>query len=335
MVLDLEGVAQLDPERTNLVAAELKQPREHRDRVVVDQVVAERLVRHLDVGVAQPGEDAAYVRWAEQGGVELHARVKVPVLDQVPRDRLDLVWRAAVHRRQRDVVGEHLRDLDVVHLGEAAGDDVDAGVALLGAVEQLAQEPAHVRLLDAGEVVADARVEDHARAVALEAEAPVQRMDEHPGADVLVVGLLHPQLLRPLDVVALVLHVDAGLGDLQLVQRLHGLQLDEARTTEPGDDDVLGHLRVGAGGDAEGVVQQLAVLAGLQAAVRRRREERGPWDSEDRAAVVELVEDPGGQVLEGQWVESVGHFKPLGRRRGRAGFARSRPRCRIRRGPGR
>ena len=63
----------------------------------------------------------------------------------------------------------------------------------------------------------------------LQAQQPVQDVDQHPGLDVLARRLLQLELLRPLDVVALVLHVDAGPGDLQLVHDLDGLELDEAR----------------------------------------------------------------------------------------------------------
>ncbi len=47
--------------------------------------------------------------------------------------------------------------------------------------------------------------------------------------------LLQLEFLRPLDVVALVLHVDARPRDLQLVHDLDGLELDESarRTARP------------------------------------------------------------------------------------------------------
>ena len=63
------------------------------------------------------------------------------------------------------------------------------------------------------EVVADADVEQHAGKVTREVQVAVEGVDQHPGSKILVEGLVEGQLLRPLDVVALVLHVDARLCD--------------------------------------------------------------------------------------------------------------------------
>ena len=62
---------------------------------------------------------------------------------------------------------------------------------------------------------------------------------------------LDAQLLAPLDVVADGLHVDARPRDVELVEDLDGLELDDARAGQPGQDDVLGQLRVRAGGRAD------------------------------------------------------------------------------------
>jgi len=106
-------------------------------------------------------------------------------------------------------------------------------------------------------------------------------MDEDPGVEVLEEGLLHLELLGPLHVVALVLHVDAGFGNLQLVQRLHRLELDEPSTAQPGHDDVLGELRVGTRRHPDGGVEGVSVNLGSKAVGGRGREEEGAGDAED------------------------------------------------------
>ena len=102
----------------------------------------------------------------------------------------------------------------------------------------------------------------------------MQGVDQDPGPEVLVERLVDAQLLRPLDVVALVGDVDAGLVDVELVERLDRLELDDAGADEPGGDDVLGHLRVRPGGHAERRLELDPVLAdagsGGPGAARRR-----------------------------------------------------------------
>ncbi len=108
-------------------------------------------------------------------------------------------------------------------------------------------------LSDALQVVADAHVEDHPRARAGPAQLVVQGVDQDPGPQILVEGLVDLELLRPLDVVPLVGDVDAGLVDVELVEGLDGLELDQPGTHQPGGDDVLGHLGVGPAATPNGV----------------------------------------------------------------------------------
>ena len=96
-----------------------------------------------------------------------------------------------------------------------------------GSIRHRVEVPLDVRLEHAFEVVADAHVEDHAGALAVPAELVVQGVDQHPGPQVLVERLEDLQLLGPLDVVALVLDVDARLVDVELVERLDGLELEQ------------------------------------------------------------------------------------------------------------
>jgi len=125
--------------------------------------------------------------------------------------------------------------------------------------------------------------------------------------EVLDEGLLHLELLRPLHVVALVLHVDAGFGNLELIQGLHRLELDEPRATQPGDDDVLGELRVGACRNPDRGIEGLSVDLSRESVGGRRREEEGTGDAEDGVLGLQLIGDPANELFERQGVEAVGH----------------------------
>ncbi len=54
------------------------------------------------------------------------------------------------------------------------------------------------------------------------AELVVQGMDQHPGTQIFIKGLIYFQFLRPLDVVTLVFHINTGLGYIEYIQCLHG-----------------------------------------------------------------------------------------------------------------
>ena len=108
--------------------------------------------------------------------------------------------------------------------------------------------------LDALQVITHGHVEDEA----VRASQTVLASDQVTGKPCLhVLGkcLRNLELGRPLAVVALVLCHDAGLvhtlGELLAVHNLNGLELKEARTGHVGCHDVLGKLRVGAGGRAK------------------------------------------------------------------------------------
>ena len=91
---------------------------------------------------------------------------------------------------------------------------------------------------------------------------------------VLLERLLERQLLRPLDVVADRLHVDARPRDRQPVVDLHRLQLDDAAAGEPRQHDVLRELRVRPGGGAERRRGRAAVDAHRQVEVAAARQNR-------------------------------------------------------------
>ena len=212
----------------------------------------ERDVRHYDIGILQVLiQDRAYPLGPEQCRIALHERVQSPLPQEVGADAFNLAGRAAVHCRQGHVVGNAVRNPDVPHLGIEAGNLINDSSLVFGAVLHLVQEPLHVRLLDALEVVADAEIKYDARRLARKAELVVQRMYQNPGTKILIEGLFDSQFLRPLDVVTFVLHVDAGLGNIQYIECLYRLEFNVTRAAQPGGHDVLRHLRVRPRGRAE------------------------------------------------------------------------------------
>ena len=76
----------------------------------------------------------------------------------------------------------------------------------------------------------------------------MENVQEEPGLEVLVVRLFEAQLRGPLDVVAFIGRIDARLFHRQRVELLYRLQLDVAATGQPGGNDVLAELRMGARG---------------------------------------------------------------------------------------
>ncbi len=84
------------------------------------------------------------------------------------------------------------------------------------------------------------RVAEHFRRVP-------QHVDQHRALHVLIERLGDAQLLRPLDVVADVGRVDARPRDLQLVVDLDRLELHDPPAGEPGEHEVLSHLRLRPG----------------------------------------------------------------------------------------
>ncbi len=77
-----------------------------------------------------------------------------------------------------------------------------------------------------------------------------QHVDQHRTLHVLVERLGDAQLLRPLDVVADVRRVDARARYFQLVVDLDRLELHDPPAGEPGEHEVLSHLRLRTGGRA-------------------------------------------------------------------------------------
>jgi hypothetical protein len=105
-------------------------------------------------------------------------------------------------------------------------------------------------------------------------------MDESPGVDVFPSRLMKPEFLGPLHVVALISGVDAGPGNGEIIEDLHGFELDKPSAAKPSGDDVLAQLGMGSGGRTYGRGQGLAEdLRGKR--LRFRLVKEFPRDTED------------------------------------------------------
>ena len=207
--------------------------------------------------------------------VELHVGVDVLFLQHVAADGLDLGRRTAVHRTDGHVVhdmGVDRPDEALELLVQAVPGGPLEQVALLDELVQLVEVllPAlilagvqhgvdvllHLLGLDPFQRVADGHVEDEVRFLCLAAmHELVEQETDDIGLGVLVPGLGERELRGPLDVVAFVRGVDAGLlhgaRSGEIVLFLAGLQLDETAAGQVARDDVLGQLRMGTGSRAE------------------------------------------------------------------------------------
>ena len=88
-----------------------------------------------------------------------------------------------------------------------------------------------LRLPDAVEVVSDRHVENDAVRIA-QVEFLRNDVNDEPGLDVLVQRLLHGQLCRPLAIVALIPHLDAGLRNT--LRKLAAVHLLDRLKFKPG-----------------------------------------------------------------------------------------------------
>ncbi len=259
---------------------------------------------------------------AEKRGVQLDDDVETEFLEQIPRDGLDLVRRAPVERRKSDTVGDRLRKLEVGEPGQVAGQLRPQVVEQRPGLEQTAHETRDFVPADSLQVVSDADVEHGVQTVfggeAAERARRLENLDEVGGLGVLAQGLLHSELLRPLDVEADVRRVDTGARDIECVVHLDGLELDDAASGEPREHDVLGELRVRSRGRAHGSrgspgkVYGRKVLGGVGYPPLPFREvEHGP-------RILDFMAHPAGQVDERDRIQ-VGHVAYLtgARQRGR------------------
>ena len=260
--VDGERVGQLDAKLQAALGAQGNQALEHGHGVGPLQVLAEVRVIEDDVVKAQLVEALAGKLIAQQRGVALDVGVEALLGDQIGRDALDLRRRAAMQRGLGDGVGHARRDgldkrgvdmLKLVQIGERPCAALVPDVRAAGVLHAL-DVGVDLGALNTLEVITHGHVEDKA----IRAAQTVLASDQVAGKPCLHVlgkGLRNLELGRPLAVVALVLRHDAGLvdalGKLLAVHDLDGLELKEACTRHIGGNDVLGKLRVGAGGRAK------------------------------------------------------------------------------------
>ena len=316
--VDGEGVGQLDAELQAALGAQGNQALEHGHGIGPLQVLAEVRVIEDDVVKAQLVEALTCKLIAQQRGVALDVGVEALLGDQIGRDALDLGRRAAVQGRLGDGVGDARRDgldkrgVNMLKLVQVSERPRAALIPNLGAAGVLHALDVGVDLgaLDTLQVIAHGHVKDKA----VRATQAVLASDEvacEPCLHVLGKGLRNLELGRPLAVVALVLRHDAGLvhtlGELLAVHNLNGLELKEAGTGHVGCHDVLGKLRVGAGGRAKRSLDAL-VKNGKRALLVGRDHLA---HAKDGALSLVLLDDPVHQLRKRDRPHDVAHSELL------------------------
>lgn len=251
-VCGFERVGQLEPEGHARRFCGCGEVADDGHAVVVFEVMSEGFVGNAYVIAELRIQNVAQAFWAEQGGVQLDGRVVPAFGDEIAADAFHFVGRAAVHGGDRQVIGEagrngHLLD-GGVELGQLGLDPLHVFLRVFHTVE----ETLHGGTLDAFKVVSCAHVEDETGPLAGgglhgQVEHVAQYIQQHESLEVLLEGLIQLQFLRPFAIVALVGHVDAGLGDVQLVEHLHCLEFDIPSAAQPRGQDILGKLRMRTG----------------------------------------------------------------------------------------
>ena len=316
--VDGEGIGQLDAKLQAALGAQGNQALEHRHGIGPLQVLAEVRVIEDDVIKAQLVEALTCKLIAQQRGVALDVGVEALLGDQIGRDALDLGRRAAVQGRLGDGVGDARRDgldkrgvnmLKLVQVGERP---CAALVPDVGAASVLHALNVRIDLgtLDALEVIAHGHVKDKS----VRAAQAVLASDEVAGKPCLHVlgkSLRNLELGRPLAVVALVLCHNAGLvhtlGELLAVHNLNGLELKEAGAGHIRGHDVLGKLRVGAGGRAKRSLDALVKNGKRSLLVGRDHLAH----AKDGALSLVLLDDPVHQLRKRDRPHDVAHNELL------------------------
>ena len=204
------------------------------------------------------------------------------------------------------------RSIDMLKLVQVSERPRAALVPNLGAAGVLHALDVGVDLgaLDALQVITHRHVKDKAVRAAQAVLASDQVAGE-PCLHVLGKSLRNLELGRPLAVVALVLRHDAGLvhtlGELLAIHNLNGLELKEAGTGHVGCHDVLGKLRVGAGGRAKRSLNAL-VKNGKRALLVGRDHLA---HAKDGALGLILLDDPVHQLRKRDRPHDVAHSELL------------------------
>jgi len=217
-----------------------------------------------DVVISHPVQRLTGEIIAEKGRVAFHECIDMLFLQQVVRDAFNLIRRAAVQRGDRCRIADVGRNGLNVFLREVPEFRNMIQQPLLRTAERFRVLCLHHGIdegidfvrLDSRQIVSDGNVELEA-VLCTESVFLCQEMKRDPGIDVLVLGFRNRQLRRPFAVVAFVVHIDAGLGNVQFVEGLDGFQFDETCAAKPCPDDVLCHLGMWAGGYAQRSFEQL------------------------------------------------------------------------------
>ena len=264
VVLDHERVRELHLEPAPARAGQLREAVGHLQGLSPLQVLVEVLRPRADLVVAEDVvQQPVHGLPAEQRRVELHGDVDVHLGEEEADDALDLARRAAVEGGERDLVGERRGELEIPEAGEV-GSDLPAPRLHFdpGVLHGLDPTP-HRRRPDAGQVVADAHVQDRVLLEDVgrlaEEVRVLQHVDEHGAGHVLAQALLQAQLLAPLDVVADGGGVDAGPRDHEPVVDLDRLQLEDPAARQPREHDILRHLVLRPRGGAQRTGRAAAV----------------------------------------------------------------------------
>ena len=156
----------------------------------------ERCVRHNNIHVTKIlVEDATQPVGTKQCRIALDERVQPALFHEVCRNTLYFLRRAAVHRRERNVVRQSVRNVEIVGVGIVGLEQFEKPVHMRPDVLRFVEEPLHVGLSDSRKVVADAEVEHDIGRLTRKAESPVQRMDQDPGTNVLLKRLVNLEFL--------------------------------------------------------------------------------------------------------------------------------------------
>ena len=313
-----EGVGQLDAKLQAALGAQGNQALKHGNGVDPLQVLAEVRIVKDDVVKAQLVEALSCKLIAQQRGVALDVGVETLFGDQVGRDALDLGRRAAMQGGLGDGVGDACRNgldkrgVDMLKLVQVGKGPRAALVPDVGAAGVLHTLDVGIDLgaLDALQVITHRHVEDKAVRAA-QAVLTGDQVAGEPCLHILGICLRNLELGRPLAVVALVLRHDAGLvdalGELLAVHDLDSLELKEARTRHVGGNDVLGKLRVGAGGRAKRGLDAL-VKNGKRALLVGRDHLA---HAKDGALGLVLLDDPVHQLRKRDRPHDVAHNELL------------------------
>ena len=188
MVVDDQGVAELDAEAEAEAVGLVPQAAAEVDRLLPAGVLLEGAVGDVDPLVAHHlAEQLADPLWPQEGGVELDRRVDPLLLQEELDDLLDLVRRAAVEGREGEGVAEAGREVEVAVAPELLWDLPAQAIDDRRAVADPVDERLDLRRADPRQVVADAHVvEELIIGADLELAGGPQDRDQHRPLDVLL-----------------------------------------------------------------------------------------------------------------------------------------------------